>query len=107
MSFSTSHGSPHHRLAGLVGSWTGVSSTWQEPGADPMQAPLQGSIQLVLDGRFALFLYQSTMHSETQLGIFTFGFNTLLERYEASWIDSFHNNTAMMFCTGAELEDGF
>ncbi len=107
MSFSTSHGSPHHRLAGLVGGWTGTSSIWLEPGAAAMQAPIQGSIQLVLDGRFALFLYQSSVDSEPQHGIFTFGFNTLLERYEASWIDSFHNNTAMMFCTGAELENGF
>ncbi len=107
MVFSTSHDSPHHRFAALVGGWTGSSSTWLEPGAEPMQAPIQGSIQLVLDGRFALFLYQSMMDSEPQHGIFTFGFNTLLERYEASWIDSFHNNTAMMFCIGAEMEQGF
>ena len=107
MSFPASQGSPHHLLAGLVGGWTGRSRTWLEPEGEPMEAPFQGSVQLVLDGRFALFLYQSVMDSEPQLGIFTFGFNTLLERYEVSWIDSFHNNTAIMFCIGAALDDGF
>ena len=47
------------------------------------------------------------MDGETQVGMFTFGFNTMLDRYEASWVDSFHNNTAIMFCTGAEIEHGF
>ncbi len=39
--------------------------------------------------------------------MFTFGYNTLLDRYEASWVDSFHNNTAIMFCTGNAKENGF
>jgi hypothetical protein len=39
--------------------------------------------------------------------MFTFGYNTLLDRYEASWVDSFHNNTAIMFCTGNATENGF
>ena len=107
MSFPALQGSPHHLLASLVGGWTGRSRTWLEPEGEPMEAPFQGSVQLVLDGRFALFLYQSVMDSEPQHGIFTFGFNTLLERYEMSWIDSFHNNTAIMFCIGAALDEGF
>jgi len=107
MPFSVTKLSPHHLLAGLVGGWIGTSRTWLEPGSEPMEAPFQGSLQLVLEGRFALFLYQSSMDSEPQHGIFTFGFNTILERYETSWIDSFHNNTAIMFCTGAAEPDGF
>jgi hypothetical protein len=39
--------------------------------------------------------------------MFTFGYNTLLDRYEASWVDSFHNNTAIMFCVGTSTENGF
>ena len=39
--------------------------------------------------------------------MFTFGYNTTLEQYEASWVDSFHNNTAIMFCIGAAIENGF
>ena len=98
---------PHHFLAKLAGHWQGSSKLWFEPDKLANEAPLVGTIQLVLDGRFALFLYQSTIEGEAQHGMFTFGFNTTLERYEASWLDSFHNNTANMFCVGSEREKGF
>jgi hypothetical protein len=62
---------------------------------------------LILDGRFALYLYQTSMDGEAQHGLFTFGYNTTLDRYESSWVDSFHNNTAIMFCTGNSKEKGF
>lgn len=107
MPFDLSHDSPHHLFAGLVGGWAGTSRIWFTPDSAALEAPIQGSIQLILEGRFALFLYQSAVDGEPQHGIFTFGYNTLLNRWEASWIDSFHNNTAIMFCTGASLEGGF
>ena len=31
----------------------------------------------------------------------------LTDQYEASWVDSFHNNTAIMFCVGTATENGF
>ena len=46
------------------------------------------------------------MDAEAQHGLFTFGYNTTLDRWEASWIDSFHNNTAIMFCIGQPLVSG-
>ena len=39
--------------------------------------------------------------------MFTFGYNTTIEQYEASWVDSFHNSTGIMFCIGVEKENGF
>ncbi len=107
MSFSKSSSTPHQLLAQLVGGWAGRTSTWLEPEGTPIESQTQGSIQLVLDGRFALYLYQSAMDGESQQGIFTFGYNTTLDRYEASWVDSFHNNTAIMFCAGDAKEKGF
>ena len=71
------------------------------------EAPVAGSIQLVLDGRFALYLYQGSIEGEPQHGMFTFGYNTQLDRFEASWVDSFHTNTAIMFCTGTASDHGF
>jgi hypothetical protein len=99
--------SPHHFLAQLAGNWRGTSKLWLEPDTLTDQAPIVGTIQLLLDGRFALFLYQSSIEGEAQHGMFTFGFNTITNQYEASWVDSFHNNTAIMFCTGGEKENGF
>jgi hypothetical protein len=100
-------GSPHHFFTRLAGTWKGTSRLWLEPDALTDESPVQGSIQLVLDGRFALYLYEGSIEGEPQRGIFTFGYNTLLDRFEATWIDSFHNNTAIMFCEGSEKEDGF
>jgi Protein of unknown function (DUF1579) len=100
-------GSPHHFLAQLVGGWAGLTLTWLEQGAAPHESPTQGSIQLILEGRFALYLYQSSIDGEPVHGLFTFGFNTTLNQYEASWLDSFHNNTANMFCIGNQKENGF
>jgi hypothetical protein len=99
--------SPHQFLGELVGGWSGKTLTWLEPDGVPRQAQAQGSVQLVLGGRFALYLYQTATDAEPQHGIFTFGYNTTLDRWEASWIDSFHNNTAIMFCTGLPKDNGF
>jgi hypothetical protein len=107
MTFEQSSDSPHHFLARLAGGWGGTSKLWLEPDVLSGEAPMIGNIQLVLDGRFALFLYQSAVDGEPQHGMFTFGYNTLTDHYEASWVDSFHNNTAIMFCVGISMENGF
>jgi hypothetical protein len=98
---------PHHFLSKLSGNWRGTSKLWLEPGKLTDEAPLVATIQLLLEGRFALYLYQSSIEGEAQHGMFTFGYNTTLEQFEASWVDSFHTGTAIMFCTGKEAEDGF
>jgi hypothetical protein len=100
-------GSPHHFFKRLAGAWRGEARTWLDPTADPYQAAIQGSIQLLLEGRFALYLYQTSLDGDLQHGMFTFGFNTTSDQYEASWVDSFHNNTAIMFCTGKATDNGF
>lgn len=105
MSHETS--SPHHFLAQLAGNWRGSSKLWLEPDKLADDAPIAGSIQIVLEGRFALYLYQSSIDGETQHGMCTFGFNTTTNQYEASWVDSFHTNTSIMFCIGSEIENGF
>lgn len=107
MTFEQSSGSPHHFLDKLAGGWAGTSRLWLEPDVLSGEAPMIGNIQLILDRRFALFLYQSAVDGESQHGMFTFGYNTLSDRYEASWVDSFHNNTAIMFCVGTSIENGF
>ncbi|MEO8355473.1 MAG: DUF1579 domain-containing protein [Chloroflexota bacterium] len=107
MTFEQSSGSPHRFLRQLVGGWTGMSRLWLEPDTLTDESPVVGSVQLVLDGRFALYLYQGSIEDEAQHGMFTFGYNTTTDQYEASWVDSFHNNTAIMFCMGTARENGF
>ena len=105
--FEQSTGSPHHFLSQLAGGWSGMSRVWIEPDNLADDSPVVGTIQLLLDGRFALYLYQGSIQGEQQHGMFTFGYNTTLDQYEASWVDSFHNNTAIMFCKGSIKENGF
>ena len=105
MSHKTS--SPHHFFFLFSGNWKGTSKLWLEPDTLANESPIVGTIQIILDGRFALFLYQSSIEGEVQHGMFTFGYNTQLNQYEASWVDSFHNNTAVMFCTGNSRDNGF
>jgi hypothetical protein len=107
MTFPQNSGSPHHLLSQMAGSWTGTSRLWFEPDQMADESPVVGTIQLILSGRFALYLYQGSAQGELQHGLFTFGYNTTLDRYEASWVDSFHNNTAIMFCTGNATDNGF
>lgn len=94
-------------LARLVGGWVGTTRTWTDPLSEPDTARTQGSIQLILEGRFALYLYQSSVDGEPQHGMFTFGYDTTLDQFEASWVDSFHNNTAIMYCVGGARDRGF
>ncbi len=98
---------PHHFLARLAGNWRGQSKLWLEPDKLADESPVVGTIQLLLEGRFALYLYQGSIEGEPQHGMFTFGYNTTLEQFEASWVDSFHTGTSIMFCTGKETENGF
>ena len=107
MTFPQTSGSPHHFLAQLAGGWSGTSKLWLEPDKLADESPVLGTITLVLEGRFAIYLYQGSIEGEAQHGMFTFGYNTTTDQYEASWVDSFHNNTAIMFCTGAAQVNGF
>jgi len=100
-------GSPHHFFAQLVGGWTGTTKLWLEPDVLADESPVLGTITLVLEGRFAIYLYQGSIEGEQQHGMFTFGYNTTIDQYEASWVDSFHNNTAIMFCVGHATQNGF
>ena len=105
MSHTTS--SPHHFLANLAGHWQGISKLWLEPGKLADESSVVGTIQLILEGRYALYLYQGSIEGEAQHGMFTFGYNITLEQFETSWVDSFHTGTGIMFCVGREKENGF
>ena len=107
MTFPKTSGSPHHFLASLAGGWKGTSKLWLEPDKLTDESPVLGTITLVLEGRFAIYLYQGSIEGEVQHGMFTFGYNTITDKYEASWVDSFHNNTGIMACAGYAIENGF
>ena len=54
-------GSPHHFFAQLVGGWTGTTKLWLEPDVLTDESSVLGTITLVLEGRFAIYLYQGSI----------------------------------------------
>jgi len=91
---------PHHQMQKLIGSWKGVSKTWFEPGNPSDESSITGSIKSILDDRFVLHEYSSSLGGKPLQGIMIIGYHLALEKYQCSWVDSFHNGTAMMFCDG-------
>jgi hypothetical protein len=91
---------PHAQLAKLTGSWKGISRTWFEPGNPSDESPISGSIKPILGERFVMHEYQSSLGGKALEGIMIIGYHLALEKYQCSWVDSFHNGTAIMFSEG-------
>lgn len=98
---------PHFQLSRLTGNWEGTASVWMEPGSDPLQAPIRGTIKLILGGRFAMHEYESSFDGKPLEGIVIIGYHLSLERYQSAWVDSFHSGTAIMFSEGERKTEDF
>lgn len=90
----------HYFLAQLAGQWAGTSRTWFEPDKLGDEAPISGTIRLVLDGRFALHEYASRMQGAPLAGLALHGYDLAEGRFLTAWADSFHNGTTIMFSQG-------
>lgn len=97
---SAAPGGAHHFLARLEGEWSGSSRLWFEPGELADESPVQGSIRLVLGGRFALHEYANTIDQRRVEGIMLIGYDLGTQRFEVAWVDSFHNGTRIMLSKG-------
>jgi hypothetical protein len=104
---SKAPGGAHHLLASLVGEWQGVTRTWFEPGVLVDESPWQGSIRPILGGRFVLYEYEGAIQGQSLQGMAVFGYDLGQNRFECSWIDSFHMGTAIMLSQGQRSENGF
>jgi hypothetical protein len=98
---------PHHLLNQLVGEWTGIAKTWFEPGKLADESPIQGSIRMVLDGRFAIHEYEGMLLEHEMKGMAIFGYHANRGIYESAWIDNLHMSTGMMFSTGSGQQHSF
>jgi hypothetical protein len=97
---SLARGGVHHRLAQLAGTWAGTARTWFEPDKLAETAPIAGSIQSLLDGRFMIHHYRSSLHGKPITGMAIHGYHIDFDRYETAWIDSFHTGTSILFSVG-------
>ena len=87
----------HHQLSKLEGHWKGTAKTWFEADVVGDESPVEGTMKLILDGRFIMHEYSGSMAGQDLQGIVIIGYHLALQKYQTAWIDSFHNGTAIMF----------
>ncbi len=95
----------HTELARLAGEWQGTVRTWFEPDKLADEQPVRGAIRPVLDGRFMLHEYETTLSGSACKGLALYGYDSMNGRYQAAWVDSCHNGTAIMYSEQA-AQDG-
>jgi hypothetical protein len=64
-------------------------------------------MRLILDGRFIIHEYRGSFGGKPLEGIAIIGYHLALEKYQCAWIDSFHNDTALMFSEGKRNSEEF
>ena len=90
----------HAQLATLAGSWEGIARTWFEPSKPEDESPVKGTMRPILDGRFILHEYTGSFKGKALSGLAIYGYHLELKKFQTAWVDSFHNNTAIMFSEG-------
>lgn len=98
---------PHFQLSRLVGEWKGTTKTWFDPSKLEDESSINGTMRLVLDGRFIMHEYQSSFGDQSLSGIAIFGYDLNTQKYQCAWMDTFHNGTAIMFSKGNKGDEGF
>lgn len=93
---------PHAVLARMAGDWQGTARTWFEPGKLASEAPIKGSMRVVLGGRFVVHEYEGGMEGADMRGISLHGYNLAAKRWETAAIDSAHHGTSVMLQIGAD-----
>jgi hypothetical protein len=104
---SLAPGGAHHWLNQLVGTWSGTTRTWMEPGKPPDTSTWRGVIKPVFDGRFVMHEYEGTIGGKEHKGLALYGCNLLTGQFECAWIDQFHMGTGIMFSEGPRTENGY
>lgn len=106
---SLSPGGNHHLLARFVGSWQGTAKTWFEPDKLADESPFRGTCEKVFDGRFIRFEYESSLQDKPLLGRMLIGYYIPFDRFQMSWVDTFHMGTGILTSEGEGRlsEDGF
>lgn len=97
----------HYLLSKLVGEWAGVTRTWFEPDTVADESAIRGTMRLILDGRFILHEYKGSLGGKPLEGLAIYGYHLGLKQFQSTWLDSFHNGTAMMFSVGNRGDDHF
>lgn len=103
---SKKHGA-HAQLAQLVGEWQGTTKVWFEPDKVADESPVSGTMRLVLGDRFIMHEYKGAFGGNALEGIALYGYHLEPGQFQAAWVDSFHNGTAIMYSEGIRGDESF
>ena len=90
----------HFQLSKMVGEWKGTTKTWFDPAKLEDESPINGTMRFILDDRFIIHEYHSRFGDKPITGMAIYGYNLDLQKFQCSWIDTFHNGSAIMFSQG-------
>ncbi|HZF16847.1 MAG TPA: DUF1579 family protein [Steroidobacteraceae bacterium] len=94
-------------LKSLIGKWEGNCRTWFVPDKIEDESKVTGEFASVLDGGYVRHVYTGSMHGKPRRGEELLVFNAATKTFQASWIDSFHTRTMILFSEGAGTARGF
>lgn len=89
----------HESLSPFLGHYTGTARTWFKPDELVDSQPIALTGEGALAERFLRLRYSSTLQGKPYEGELLVGYDPHQQRYEASWIDSFHMSRAMLLLT--------
>ena len=89
----------HAGLARFAGTWNAHVKHWMEPGATPVEETGTMVNTMVLGGRFLKSEFSGQMMDMEFRGLGTWGYNTITQRFESSWHDTF--GTGILFMSGS------
>ena len=99
--------SPRHtELARLKGRYTGRTKTWLRPAAPPDEADGALDVEVILGGRWLRLTQAGSVAGKPHAGELLLGFHSDEKCYQATWLDSFHTGSAMMWSSGPPRPDG-
>ena len=83
-----------------AGGWKGTKSVWPGPGADVITSDVWLDARLAARGKFIVLSYDWTASEEAQQGEVAFSLSDDAVTAQGWWIDSWHNDNAVMQLTG-------
>jgi len=97
-------GKMHERLAADVGEWTGKSTMWMYPGAEPSVSDCTSRVTSLFEGRYVKCDMTGQMMGMPYNGLGIYGFNNTTQKLQATWIDNC--TTEILTGTGELSPDG-
>jgi hypothetical protein len=92
-------------LTQLAGGWKGTKTVWPGPDADAITSSVWLDARLAARGKFIIFAYDWTASGDAQQGELGFSLLSGAVTAQGWWIDSWHNDNAVMHLTGSASDE--